>query len=532
MSTWRDWLLVKKPVGTEPPGPFFDFSIPNDIHISDFKYLEDKIESKGELTVSFLILLIGASIVCTLGLLSNATAIVIGGMIISPIMWPLMKVAFGIVHENGKFIRHALFLLIFSVVVGLFGSVVITLLSPLKSLNAEILARTNPNIIDIIVALVAGFVAALGIAKPKISDSLAGVAIATSLMPPLCVAGIGLALLEPRVMLSGFYLFAENVIAIIFAGTLVFTILTHQHASSPIIRRRGARILITLLVVISLPSLYLLYRQASEIKTYNKVQTILSESLENISASIKLDSSKISFTTKDGLDVSANILVPEGVSISYLDQEKISQKLNQETGRNISLSVNIQRILPVLNQDQLSAQNYADTARKRFSTLIKHIDTSLEIASFEVTANNGQLKLQTTLRGDADVVFTETERELIQQTLTNELDRAVSLNIEIIEKRSLLASSDVTELAIKKKVFEIAQTNLKHTEVRNVSLKTMSNENSSSAPRYIVSLDLRSSINAPVEREALQLVKKQIELEYPYRFIFEATITENRRLTF
>ncbi|PJE61587.1 DUF389 domain-containing protein, partial [Candidatus Roizmanbacteria bacterium CG10_big_fil_rev_8_21_14_0_10_39_12] len=139
------------------------------------------------LSTSYVVLLIASSVICTLGLLQDSPAIVIGGMIISPLMWPLMKISAGISLARRNYISSALFLLLISIAISLASALLITLISPLKVLNVEILSRTQPTLIDIFIALAVGVVAALAVVLKKVSANLAGVAIAASLMPPLCV---------------------------------------------------------------------------------------------------------------------------------------------------------------------------------------------------------------------------------------------------------------------------------------------------------------------------------------------------------
>ena len=108
------------------------------------------------------------------GLLQNNPSVIIGGMIISPLMWPLLLVGLGISSSRPKLIRKAMFLLAISVLLVLISASAIVLASPIKSLTSEILARAQPTFFDLIVALVAGAVAALAMLHKRISASLAG----------------------------------------------------------------------------------------------------------------------------------------------------------------------------------------------------------------------------------------------------------------------------------------------------------------------------------------------------------------------
>ncbi|MDE1975547.1 MAG: DUF389 domain-containing protein [Patescibacteria group bacterium] len=214
------------------------------------------IDENSRFTESFLALLAAAMVICTLGLLMNSPAVIIGGMIISPIMWPIMKLSAGISFQNRSYVWRAAVLLIVSVIFAVLSSAVITMVSPMKALDAEILARTTPGILDIVVALASGLVGALAMIKPRISENLAGVAIAVSLMPPLCVSGIGIALSNGLVAGAGMFLFIENVAAIAFAATAVFVFYAYRVTGHmTVFRKRGLTVLLSILAVISLISL-------------------------------------------------------------------------------------------------------------------------------------------------------------------------------------------------------------------------------------------------------------------------------------
>jgi uncharacterized hydrophobic protein (TIGR00271 family) len=306
-----------------------------------------KIDENSRFTPSFLLLLIGASIVCTLGLLMNSPAIIIGGMIISPIMWPLMKVSLGVSFEKSSYIWRAVAILVFSVLLALFSSAFITMLSPLKAIDSEILARTNPNLLDIIIALVAGFVAALGMIKPRISESLAGVAIATSLMPPLCVAGIGIALLNGSISLAGLYLFIENAVTIVFVATLVFIYYSRINKRMSEFRKKGLITLAVLMMFISIPSLVLLVKYSTQVQIYAQVQQAITDEFASISSNIIVDQAKVTIGTDNTLAVTVTALVPQGQVITYADKERMTKDLEKLTSHPVDLAILLQVTLPV-----------------------------------------------------------------------------------------------------------------------------------------------------------------------------------------
>ena len=187
-------------------------------------------------SLGFFALLICSAVIATLGLIANSTAVVIGAMVVAPLMDPILSFAFGLTTSDTRLVkRSALTLLIgvFSVIVtawilaAVFGASVV---------NQEITSRTAPNLIDLVIAVTAGVAGAFTITLNR-SNSIAGVAIAVALVPPLCVCGIGLSLgpelvisfgrgaitgLTNQVAEGSFLLFLANMIGIIVTSLVVF----------------------------------------------------------------------------------------------------------------------------------------------------------------------------------------------------------------------------------------------------------------------------------------------------------------------
>ena len=182
-------------------------------------------------------LLTTSTVIATLGLLVDSPAVVIGAMIVAPLMNPILSCAYGISTSDGLLIQRSL------ITIAL-GSATVMLLAwaldeavPATILSDEIIARTTPNIVDLGIALAAGAAGAFSLTRPKIANSIAGVAIAVALVPPLCVAGIGLGLQDDvgvsveqviaigignQVSTGALLLFSANLIGITVAASLVF----------------------------------------------------------------------------------------------------------------------------------------------------------------------------------------------------------------------------------------------------------------------------------------------------------------------
>ena len=134
-----------------------------------------------------------AIMVASVGLNVNSTAVVIGAMLISPLMGPIIGAGFALGMFDFQLLRRSLKNLLLSTVVGLVVSFLYFLLSPYKEAQSEIISRTAPNIYDVLIAFSGGLVGVIAVTRVEKGNPIPGVAIATALMPPLCTAGYGLA---------------------------------------------------------------------------------------------------------------------------------------------------------------------------------------------------------------------------------------------------------------------------------------------------------------------------------------------------
>ena len=170
--------------------------------------------------------LIAAMIIASIGLNIDSTEAVIGAMLICPIMGSVMAIAYSIATVDSGLFRKAISGLGVQFIVCLVTSTVYFVVSPLATETSELLSNSSPTIWDVLIALVGGFAGALGTSRSQEPSTLiAGVAVATALMPPLCAIGFGLAARNLVLAFSALYEFLVNVVFIAFGASLVFTLL-------------------------------------------------------------------------------------------------------------------------------------------------------------------------------------------------------------------------------------------------------------------------------------------------------------------
>lgn len=174
----------------------------------------------GNLTPRYVFMITMSCAIAILGLLLSSPAVVIGAMLISPLMGPIMALGFSLCVVDFEQMRSALKALAIGTFWALVMSAIIVYLSPLTDATPEIMARTKPNLFDLLVAVFSGMAGGYATIKQK-GGTIVGVAIATALMPPLAVVGYGLATLNWGIAGGAFFLFMTNLLAISLTVTLL-----------------------------------------------------------------------------------------------------------------------------------------------------------------------------------------------------------------------------------------------------------------------------------------------------------------------
>lgn len=205
-------------------------------------------------------ILIFAILVCSLGLNVNSTAVIIGAMLISPLLGPIIGLGLGVAIYDFDLVKRAFRNFGIAVGISVMASAFYFLISPLSEAQSELLARTTPNIYDVFVAFFGGLAGIVAYTrKDKNSMVIPGVAIATALMPPLCTAGYGLATLQFNYFFGAFYLFFINSVFISLAAFLILRFLKFPVKTflDPAREKRVRQYIISLVIITIVPSVYL-----------------------------------------------------------------------------------------------------------------------------------------------------------------------------------------------------------------------------------------------------------------------------------
>ena len=216
----------------------------------EFKELFTLLKKNSQTSSTYLVLMALSTMIATFGLFGNSGPVVIGAMILAPLMGPIISLAMGALRQDGILIKNSLITIFWGVVLGIIFAVFITWLTPLKTMNSEILARIRPNLLDLGIAVASGIAGAYAHSKEEIAKTLAGVAISVALVPPLAVAGIGLGWGNWNVFCGASLLLGTNLAGIVMAAALTFMLL----GFSPFrLAKKGILISVGILILVTAP---------------------------------------------------------------------------------------------------------------------------------------------------------------------------------------------------------------------------------------------------------------------------------------
>ena len=226
-------------------------------------------------------ILMAAVFIASIGLNVNSTAVIIGAMLISPLMGPIVGAGFALGVFDFQLLRRSLKNLLIATIASLLVSSIYFLLSPFKEAQSELLARTSPNIYDVLIAFFGGLVGVIAITRVEKGNPIPGVAIATALMPPLCTAGYGLATGNFKFFWGALFLYTINCVFIGIATFLIVKYLKYP-AVNFIDKKREKRVqnIVTIVsVLILVPSVYFAYSLYQEQKFRLEVNAFLEKEI-------------------------------------------------------------------------------------------------------------------------------------------------------------------------------------------------------------------------------------------------------------
>ena len=246
---------------------------------------EETIESlkKGvEFRGTTLWVLIFAIFLASLGLNTNSTAVIIGAMLVSPLMGPIMGFGLGLGIADFDLVKRSLRNYLTATLFSVVTATIYFLISPINEAQSELLARTSPTIYDVLIAFFGGLAGIVAGSTKLKGNVIPGVAIATALMPPLCTAGFGLATGNLSYFLGAFYLYFINTVFISLSTYIVVRMLKYKNKEILDKKRKQTvrRYMMIIVTCTIIPSLYLTYRVFKDTLFDQQVRSFVNKELD------------------------------------------------------------------------------------------------------------------------------------------------------------------------------------------------------------------------------------------------------------
>lgn len=272
-----------------------------------------------------LVTLILSIFIASIGLNMNSTAVVIGAMLISPLMGPILATGFGFATLNFTVVKSGILRLSLQVTIAVLASALYFYISPVQAATSELLARTEPNIFDVFIAIFGGLAGIIGQTRKTLDNVIPGVAIATALMPPLCTAGYGLANGNWQYFIGAGYLFFINVFFIFFAAFIVlkgvYSLPFHKQAEE--VNRRNQLIFLVIGLIMAIPSIYAGYDMTIKYSESNHMEQFIKNDINQEGRRQVIDYS---------LDQTNKLvdIVVIGAPVTSEEQAKLDDKLQKD----------------------------------------------------------------------------------------------------------------------------------------------------------------------------------------------------------
>ncbi len=351
--------------------------------------------------------------IATFGLLIDSAATIIGAMLVAPLMSPILGIGLASIRGDTNLLRDALSALLRGALLAIALSALLTLTNRLlpfvsmQDLPSEVLSRTQPTPIDLGVAIAGGLAATFALVQPNLSAALPGVAIATALMPPLCVIGIGVAAGDWKVAEGALLLFLTNAVAIAASSTFLFYITGFNLGRKAEGGRipRSLQISIILVVVLLAPLGWQSYVFVRDAGVTREINQVVVEEVTNFGATLDRFSWSED-TVNDILVMEMTLLVPE--SLNYQNSVDLQDAIAVRLQRTVQLKINqvnvaqldplvpptltpTPRILPT------RTPTLTPTATSTFTSTptLTPTTTATPTATFTPTPQTGMLKIST-----------------------------------------------------------------------------------------------------------------------------------------
>ncbi len=355
-------------------------------------------------------ILFSGAILASIGLDTNSSAVIIGAMLISPLMNPILGVGLGIGISDRDLMMRAGKNFIFAVVASLLASTLYFLITPLGETTSELLARTKPTLLDVGVAIFGGIAGIVATSRKAQTNAIPGVAIATALMPPLCTAGYGIAKWNFEFFWGAFYLFFINAVFISLSTYFIVRLLQFPYKKflDDRLKRKMQTYIATTAIIVMIPSGIIFWEVIKEAKLKRNISTFIKNEVNNE----KYETINWEIIPEDTTEVLKLFVIGEPVPDS--EYYNLTEKLSKKGYNNLKLRL-VQMNVPQSERDQIKREVAGEVA----SNIMKQIqladkvetkkDKLLDSLNIIISTLKIDPKMAENVRNEVKVLFPEIE---------------------------------------------------------------------------------------------------------------------------
>ncbi len=292
---------------------------------SEFKELFVILKDNAELTNAYLVMMILSTLITAFGLYANSAPVIIGAMILAPLISPIVSFSMGLIRYDVILLKRSFKTIVIGTIASLIFAALVSLIIPLRIETSEISARLTPTLLDLGIAVASGVAAAFAHAKEGIAKSLAGVAIAVALVPPLVVAGIGIGWADWSVFSGAFLLYMTNLAGIIMFGGLTFLLLGFAPFKTA---KKGLIYSFLIILLVCIPLTFSFYRIKQEAEITRSLEGFTFEDITL--RDVRVRSGEVPV-------ISLKLIAPQSIPDEKMKQ--IKTLIQEEIGQEIIIEV-------------------------------------------------------------------------------------------------------------------------------------------------------------------------------------------------